>query len=88
MELAGKWVRAFGGAATQNVLIPQMNTAEITFLPMRPKCSLNKDETINLCFYFIPYQDGLFQKNPFSLPHSEGFQKEREDDGILLLTDG
>ena len=37
MELEGKWVRAFGGAATQNVLIPQMNTAAITFLPMRPK---------------------------------------------------
>lgn len=46
MELEGKWVRAFGGAATQNVLIPQMNATKITFLPMRPKCSLNEDETI------------------------------------------
>ena len=50
MELEGKWVRALGGAATQNVLIPQMNTAEITFLPIRPKCLVNKDETIFLCY--------------------------------------
>ena len=48
MELEGKWVRAFGGAATQNVLIPQMSAAEITFLPMCPKCLLNKDGTIFL----------------------------------------
>ena len=46
MELEGKWVRAFGGAAAQSVLIPQMNAAEITFLPMRPKCLQNKDGTI------------------------------------------
>jgi hypothetical protein len=46
MELEGKWVRAFGGAAGQNVLIPQMNTAEITLLPMHPKCLREKDETI------------------------------------------
>ena len=46
MELEGKWVRAFGGAATHNVLIPQMNTAEITFLPICPKCLRNKAGTI------------------------------------------
>lgn len=46
MELEGKWVRAFGGVAAQSVLIPQMNAAEITFLPMRLKCLVNKDGTI------------------------------------------
>lgn len=46
MELEGKCVRAFGWAAAQNAFIPQMNVAEITYLPMRPKCFLNKDETI------------------------------------------
>lgn len=50
MELEGKWVRAFGGAATQNVLIPQMNAAEITFLPIRPKCLLNESGTKNMRF--------------------------------------
>ena len=48
MELEGKWVRVFGGAATQNALIPQMNAAEITFLPTRPKCLRNTDGTIFL----------------------------------------
>ena len=46
MELEGKWVRAFGGAAAQSVLIPQMNAAEITLLPIRSKCWENKDGTI------------------------------------------
>ena len=48
MELEGKWVRAFGGAAAQSVLIPQMNATEITFLPIRPKFLKNKDGTIFL----------------------------------------
>ena len=51
MELEGKWVRAFGGVAAQSVLIPQMNAAEITFLPMRPKCLENKDGTIFLKYH-------------------------------------
>jgi hypothetical protein len=55
MELDGKWVRAFGGAAAQNVLIPQTNAAEITFLPMRPKRSLNEDGTLNTLFIFLNY---------------------------------
>ena len=46
MELEGKWVRAFGDAAAQSVVIPQINAAEITFLPMRLKCLENKDGTI------------------------------------------
>ena len=46
MELEGKWVRAFGDAAAQSVLIPQMNAAEIILLPMRSKCLQNKDGTI------------------------------------------
>ena len=56
MELEGKWVRAFGGAATQNVLIPQMNTAEITFLPIRPKCLRNKAGTIFLWLSVVSSQ--------------------------------
>ena len=50
MELEGKWVRAFGGAAAQSVLIPQMNAAEITLLLMRPKCLLNESGTKNMLF--------------------------------------
>lgn len=50
MELEGKWVRAFGGAATQSVLIPQINAAEITFLPMRPKCLRNDSGARDMLF--------------------------------------